>query len=244
MIEMKLFKEANLKGYTLIEAFPGAGLVGSMAGSYMIEKLGMEYVGCIESDEFPPIATIHNGIPMYPARIYKDDRTRFVLVISEFTIPSNSIYQLSREIMGFIRKYGIEKIISISGMPSQKPSDKVFLTSPNPEIIKKASSVGIKAISDGVVAGVSAILLTSANQYKIPVMNLLVEVNPTVMDPKYAETAMEGLNKLLNINIDLTDLDKEAKLVETKIRGLMKKAKDSHETYNNATDAAGPSMYA
>ena len=42
MIDIKMFKDANLKGYTLIDAFPGAGLVGSMAGSYMIEKLGMD----------------------------------------------------------------------------------------------------------------------------------------------------------------------------------------------------------
>ena len=42
MIEIKLFKNYNLSGYTLIDAFPGIGLVGPMAGSYMIEKLEME----------------------------------------------------------------------------------------------------------------------------------------------------------------------------------------------------------
>ena len=31
------------------------------------------------------------------------------------------------------------------------------------------------------------------------------------MDPKYAEQAIKSLNKLLNLNIDMTDLDKEAK---------------------------------
>ena len=58
MIEIKLFKEQALKGYTLIEGFPGAGLVGPMASSYIIEKLGMEYIGKIESEQFPPIAVI------------------------------------------------------------------------------------------------------------------------------------------------------------------------------------------
>ena len=32
MIEIKLFKDYNLKNYTLIDAFPGVGLVGPMAG--------------------------------------------------------------------------------------------------------------------------------------------------------------------------------------------------------------------
>ena len=58
MIEIRLFKDQNLKGYTFIEGFPGAGLVVPMASSYMIEKLGMEYVGYLNSDMFPPIAAV------------------------------------------------------------------------------------------------------------------------------------------------------------------------------------------
>ena len=244
MIEIKLFKDTDIKGYTLIEAFPGAGLVGSMAGSYIIEKLKMEYVGYIDSDAFPPIATIHNNLPMFPARIYRNDKAKFVVVISEFTIPSSILYQLGRELLSFVREYGIGSIISIGGMPSQKPGSKLYLTSPDPGIIKKANTLGISTISDGVVAGVSAVLMTNAAQFKIPVTDLLVEVNPTVMDPKYAEIAIAGLNKILGTNIDLTDLEKEAKMVESKIKTLVKSTKDSHETYDKATDAAGPSMYA
>ena len=76
MIEIKLFKEQNLKGYSLIEGFPGIGLVGPMAASYMIEKLGMEYVGYIASDLFPPIAVVHDGQPMHTARIYADKKNK------------------------------------------------------------------------------------------------------------------------------------------------------------------------
>ncbi len=244
MISIKLSKEYNLKGYSLIEAFPGAGLVGSMAGSYIIEKLKMEYIGHLESDLFPPIATIHNGVPMFPARLYKDDSSKVVLIISEFTVPPDAIYQLSMEVIAFVRKYGIAKIISISGMPSQKPSSNIYIASPDPAIIKKASSVGIKPIAEGVIAGIGAIIMTNADEYKIPMMDLLVEVSPSIMDPKYAELAIEGLNKLMNMNIDLDDLEKEAKLVETKIRSMSKKVKDTNESLEGTTPDQGPSMYA
>ena len=40
MVEIKLFKDYNLSGYTVIEGFPSAGLVGPMAVSYMIDKSG------------------------------------------------------------------------------------------------------------------------------------------------------------------------------------------------------------
>ncbi len=244
MIEIKTFKNCNLKGYTLIDAFPGAGLVGPMAGSYIIEKLKMEYIGYIDSDAFPPIAAIHFGIPMFPARIYKDDKYKLLIAISEFVIPANSVYALSREILAFVRKYGIKSIISIGGMPTAKPSDNVYITSPDKAVIAKASKLGVKTISEGVVAGVGAMLMTNSKQFDVMSMNLLVEVNPQIMDPKYAEIAIKGLNKIIDTNIDLGDLEEEAKIVESKIRDTLKKMKESPEHYDKAAEATGPSMYA
>ncbi|MDE1834769.1 MAG: proteasome assembly chaperone family protein [Candidatus Micrarchaeota archaeon] len=244
MIEIKLFKTYDLKGYTLIDAFPGIGLVGPMAGSYMVEKLKMEYIGYIDSDAFPPIAAIHSGTPVFPARLYMDKKFKLIVALSEFVIPSTSVYLLSRELLAFIRKNGISRVISISGMASQKPSETVFVTSPDQGVMKKAAKGGLKPIEAGVVAGVGAVLMINAFQYNVVSMNILVEVNPQIMDPKYAEIAITGLNKIIDIDIDLKDLDEEAKAVESKIRDMLKKMKESPEHYNKAAEATGPSMYA
>lgn len=246
MIEIKLFKDYDLSGYTLIDAFPGIGLVGPMAGSYMIEKLRMEQIGYIDSDTFPPIAAIHGGVPMFPARLYVDKGYKIVVAISEFVIPASSVYLLARELLAFVRKSNISRVISISGMPAEKPSNEVFVTSPDPNVIKKAAKQGLKAIDAGVVAGVGAVLMTNAYQYKVSSMNILVEVNPQIMDPKYAELAITGLNKIIDIEVDLKDLDAEAKAVEAKIRDMLKKMKESPEHYNKAAEVTGtgPSMYA
>ena len=240
MIEIKLFDEVNLKGFTLIEGFPGAGLVGPMAASYMIEKLGMKYIGYIESDLFPPIAAVHDGVPMHTARIYVDVKNKLVVTLSEFTIPQSVIYQLANELLSFIRKNGIKGIISIGGMPSQKQSDSAFVISSDPDISKNAIKQGLKPVREGVIAGVSALLITNAKDLEIPTTNLLVEVNPVLMDPKYAETAIEGLQKLIGLKIDLSELEDEAKEVESRVRDMLKKAKDSHAHYNNAQEEVGP----
>ena len=245
MIQIKLLKECNFKGYTLIEGFPGAGLVGPMAASYMIEKLKMEYCGYIESDLFPPIAAIHDGVPLFPARIYMSQKSKLVIVMSEFIIPPNAIYPLSSELLSFVRKNGISKIVSVGGIPSKEPTSAQHITSPDKELIKKAASKNIKAIDEGVIAGVSAVIMTGAEQLKIPVLSILVEINPQITDPKYAEVAIGALNKIINTNIDLEELDKEAKEVEAKIKELMSKVKESHDRYEKAaTDSNGPSMFA
>ncbi len=244
MIEIRLFKDIDLEGYTLIEGFPGAGLVGSMANSYMIEKLNMEYIGYIDSESFPPIAVIHNSVPMFPVRIYADKKNKLIAMIAEFTIQTELVHELGIEIMDFVRKMGIKRIISIGGIPVEKPSEDAFIVSTDKTLLSKALANGIKPIGDGVVAGVSAIILANSTVLDIPIANLLVEVNPEMTDPKYAEIALSGLNKIIDINIDLKELDKEAKLVEAKIRQMVKKANLSHESYKKATDATGPSMYA
>ncbi len=239
-----MFKSCDLKNYTLIDAFPGVGLVGPMAGSYMIEKLKMEYIGYIDSNAFPPIAAIHYGVPMFPARIYRDQKYKLVVVMSEFVIPANSVFELSMELLAFVRKNGISKTLSISGMPSTKPSDTAYITSPDPDVVKKAAKLGLKTITEGVVAGVGAVLMTNSVQFKVESMNILVEVNPQLMDPKYAEIAIRGLNKIIDIDIDLKDLEEEAKVVETKMRDVLKKMRETPEHYNKAAEATGPSMYA
>ena len=246
MIKIELIKgkELDLKGYTLIEAFPGVGLVGPMAASYLIEKLGMKGIGYIESDAFPPIAAIHGAVPMFPARIYKNEKYKIVLFMSEFTIPPNAVNQLSEEMLAFTRKYGISKIVSVGGMPTQKPAESVYLASNDQSMVKKASGNEVKPIQEGVVAGVSAALLTKSGIYNIPAIDILVEVNAGFMDPKYAEKAINVLNKLLSVNIDLEELDKEAKVVEARIKEMVEKVKDTHDRYANTAVGAGPSMYA
>jgi Archaeal enzymes of ATP-grasp superfamily len=244
MIGIKFFEEINLNGYILIEGFPGAGLVGAMANSYMIEKLGMKYVGYIDSESFPPIAVIHNAVPMFPVRIYADRDRKILAMISEFTIQTELVHELGYELIDFVRKTGIKEIVSIGGIPAEKPSDDAFIVSTNENILKNAIAAGIKPIEDGVVAGVSAVLLANSSVLDIPIIDILVEVNPEITDPKYAEIALSSLKKIINLEIDLSELEKETKIVEAKIRQMVKKAKISHESYKNATDTSGPSMYA
>ena len=236
MIEIVLHSKVDLRNYTLIEGFPGAGLVGPMAASYMIDKLGMKSIGHIESDLFPPIAAVHDNVPMHTARIYADSKNKLVVVLSEFTVPQPAIYQLANELLSFVRQNGISRVVSIGGMPSQKPTGIAYIIATDPELIQKAVKQGLKPVREGVIAGVSAILITGAREFHIPTLDVLVEVNPLIMDPKYAQTAIEGLSKLLGIKIDIAELKKEAKEVESKVRDMVKKAKDSHEHYNKATE--------
>lgn len=258
MIEIKLDQNVDIKGSTLIEGFPGIGLVGPMAISYIIDKLKMRQVGHIESPDFPPLIAIHSDKPMSPIRLYYNDKHKLFTILAEFAIPAELTYEISKTIFLFCKTNGVSRIVSIGGIPLQKPpaqqgvpiqpaqvSNDVFAIASNDEMKNEAMKVGLKPVGEGVATGVSALIMLEAVNDGIPAISLLVQVDPNMLDPKYAELAIVGLNKLINLGVDVNELDREAREVEAKIKELLKRNRDVQTVHKKAVeDSAGPSMYA
>jgi uncharacterized protein len=244
MISINLFKKKELKGYTFIEGFPGLGLVGPMAISYIVDKLSMEYIGYLESNDFPPLVSIHRRVPMPPIRVYVSDKYKIITIFAEFAVPIELVYELSGKVYKFIKENGIKDIFSIGGVPKLEEQDAIFVLASTAELVKTAEKAGLKPIQEGVATGVSALLLSSAAMEKFPDVSILVPIMQNVVSPKYAEEAINSLNNLVHLNIDTSELDKEAKLLESKIREMIKKHTESHENYKRAINGSGPSMYA
>jgi uncharacterized protein len=231
MIEIKLFSEGNFKDYTFIEGFPGVGLVGPMTISYIIDKLQMKYIGYVDSENFPPLVSIHKGNPVPPIRVYSSEKEKIITIFAEFSIPVELIAELSKVVYQFIKSKNITKIYSIGGIPMNDEDKTAFLISSTGGTITSAQANGLKPIEEGVATGVSALLLVKASIEKLPDTCIMVPVKQNIIDPIYAEIAIQNLNKLMNLNIDITDLDKEAKAVEAKIKELINKHKETHESY-------------
>ena len=252
LIKINLFEKIDLKGYTFLEGFPGAGLVGPMAISYIIEKLSLKYIGYIESDRFPPLIAIHGEKPLPAVRLYAQEKTKVVTILAEFAIPIDLTYTIVDKIYDFIKENGISKIVSIGGIPSQQQDidqQSVFVIASTEELKKEAVKAGLRAVGEGVATGINAMLMLKTATDNVPDMSILIPVDPNILDPKYAELAILSLNKLINLGVDIKELDKEAKEVEAKIKDVLKKNREVQEAHRKAvgganTDDSGPSMYA
>ncbi|MGC8680178.1 MAG: proteasome assembly chaperone family protein [Candidatus Micrarchaeia archaeon] len=247
MMNLKFIEKIDTKNYVFIEGFPGAGLVGPMAISYIIDKLGMKFVGYIEDDEFPPVIAVHNEVPMPPVRIYVNEKLKLITILAEFAIPLELTQEFSKAIYEYIKSNHISRIISVGGMPSSQQNidnDVIFFIASNNNIKKDAEKLGLKPVEEGVATGINAMLMMYSNLENFSDISVLIPVDPNILDPKYAELAVVSLNKLLKLNIDVAELDKEAKEVEAKIRELMKKSREMQDAHKRAIDQTGPSMYA
>ncbi|EQD45537.1 protein containing DUF75 [mine drainage metagenome] len=245
MTEIKLLKQVDFSGYTFIEGFPGAGLVGPMAISYIISKLSLDYVGYVDSELLPPLVSIHDDMPLPPVRLYHSKKYKIVALFAE-TIPNKeaAIYHIADTLNEFIKKGNFSLTISISGVPVEKPNgEDVYGIVSTPKLSKVLDGAGIKKIGEGVATGIGACLIMKAAIDNRDDISLLVQVNPEMIDPKYAELAIKKVNKILGIDIDVSELDKEAKEVEARIRDLLQKSKQTPQGIDTPPPV-GPSMYA
>src|SRR6478672_2716976 len=65
----------------LIAGFPGPGLVGSISTSYIIDKLNMHQIACVESEYISPGVIYLDGIPVQG--IPRPDRRPIILGSTE-----------------------------------------------------------------------------------------------------------------------------------------------------------------
>ncbi len=246
MVDIKMIKDEDISGYTLVEGFPGLGLVGPMAISYMIDKLGMEYIGYMESDKFPPIVSIHKSEAMPPVRLYSSKQHKIISIFAEFAISAPMVKEIGDVIYDFLHKNSVKRVICIGGLPAPgADTDKTYVIASNQAELKLAKAAGLTPIIDGVSAGVSAILITDSitDDKQVPITNILVPVDQSIVDPRYAELAIKAIDSLLGLKIDVSELESEAKEVEQKVQELLKKSKESHEDYKKVASGEDDKMY-
>ncbi|BCS90879.1 MAG: proteasome assembly chaperone family protein [Candidatus Micrarchaeota archaeon] len=247
-MKIKLFKDINLKGYDLIEGFPSPGLVGTMAVEYLIDKLNMQNIGFIYSDRFPMIISIHNGTIMPPIRIYASEKLKLLAILSEVAIPPELLYIAGRSLKRFIVDNKIDKTISIVGFMISRDIDrnKAYGIGFPKDLNKDLESKGIEVIKEGAFTGVNSAIINNLlldDYSNVKIYNIMVPIIQELIDPKYAEIAIKAVNDLLDINIDITELEKESKLLNEKIREVLNKSKQAHENYKRVGITEHNQMY-
>lgn len=235
-------KPVNLKGYTLIEGFPGMGLVGTIAAKYLVEKLKFEQIGHMDSDIFVPLIRIHKGIPRYPSRIYVKEEKKLVVLISEQIIPRNLTHHFGESIIEWVKTKGIQRIISLAGINTGDPKDQtIYGIASNVKSKKVLEENKISVIKEGITTGVTALMLLELRDEQIEAISIMGTVSIGA-DYKAAANLLQKLNQILQLNIDTEPLLKEAKETEKELLNQFEKMRESHETVQKLEDKS-PLMY-
>jgi uncharacterized protein len=243
-IEFVEWNKKNLSGYTLIEGFPGLGLVGTIAAKYLVEKGGFEELGIIESEGFSSIIRVHEGVPVFPSRIYANDKLKLVVLISEQIIPKAMTFRLAKKTVEWIKSKGIKRAISLAGINTGNPKDTaIYGIADSPQAKQLLLQNGIEMIKDGITTGVTAlILLELQKEPNIEAMSIMGPVSIGA-DYKAAAALLEKLNSVLGLNTDVKPLLAEAKQMEKELLAHLEQMKETDETVGQLHDKT-TTMYA
>ncbi|UCH71875.1 MAG: proteasome assembly chaperone family protein [Thermoplasmatales archaeon] len=246
-IEIVDFKEVDLNGATVIAGFPSIGLVSTIAANYLIDALNLSQIGCMRSPHFPALSVVHTGEPLSPVRIYAGDQDsgkKIVVFVSEFKPKPDLINSISDAIMVWANKKGCEILISPEGMVVEGKSDEessteAYAIGSTENARKILSEKKIAQFKNGIIAGVSGVLLNIGKQSDFNVISILAEAHPNYPDAKAAAAAINVIALIMDMEINVTPLYEESDRIEKQLQKFHKQAKPMVA----AGQAPQPSMY-
>ncbi len=225
-IKINKFPNFKFKKPTVVIGFPGTGLVGSVAASYLIDSLNLEFCGYIQSPDFAPVTSIHNYKPYPPARMHYSKKHNLLVIISEMSIPVSDAQELSDKIFSFAKSINAKELISLGGISLKEEPVALYVVSSKRKLSERfLTSKIFHPIREGATTGVSGLLLTQGVLSNFPVTLLLSEASEDYMDPGAAALILKALSKYLKIKINTVELDREAKELSNQMKEVVIKSK-------------------
>jgi len=241
------FEEVDLKDATVIAGFPSIGLVSTIAANYLIDALNLKQIGCVTSSQFPALSVVHTGEPLSPVRIYSGSQPgagKIVVFVSEFKPKPNLINSISETIMNWVAEKKCKLLISPEGMVVEgKNADEdnieAYAIGSTEHARGMLMSKDIPQFKNGIIAGVSGVLLNLGKQAKVDVISILAEAHPNYPDARAAAAAINVMANIMGVEINVKPLYEESERIEMQLQKMHKQAKPMV----SATQAPQPSMY-
>lgn len=241
-IEVYEYEKMNLENAFVITGFPTVGLVGTIANRFIIHELKLRLLGAFLSDYFPPVTVVSNYEPLPPIRIYAGEKKcgpngkceQLVVILSEFVPHFATLRPLANKMIEWCKENNCETIVCIEGFNLGEKTENIPLigvgsTDGAKEMLKK---YGVELMQEGMVSGLSGILLYEGKRRNFDVACLLAGTHADYPDAKAAAKILEVVNKMLpEIEIDPEPLYRQAEEIERQIKANIEKAKPTKPAY-------------
>jgi len=242
MTVVNVLEKPKLNNPILVEGLPGVGNIGRVAVGYLISELKAKKFATLYSKWFFPFVMLQekSKVHLLKNEFYylkskkKGGRDLIFLVGDCQSLSPQGHYEVIGEILDFCQKLGVKEIITVGGLATGdlKSSSKVVGAISDEKLLKKYSKYKIEFKAGdkvGYIVGAAGLLLGLGAERKMEGLCLLGQTSgfPIVTDPKAAESVLNVLVKILDLNIDMGKLEKRVDEMEEftkKVEDLQQKA--------------------
>ena len=225
MMNLRTLKYADmdLERPIAIIGFPSVGLVSSIASNFCVGKLEMQPIAGMTSPEMPPYCLMSNGQALPPVRFYGRKGTGkkgrdAIVCMSEYTPKPEHCYDLSMYILNYLRSMGCEELVCLEGVPRFSDDDGMVVCGNGPNSQKMMRKTKLTVMENGMVRGITGIMLYSAPSAGMDVVALIAPANQSMPDPGSAAGFLGPLSKIVtSFKVDSQPLLDEAEEIQKRI---------------------------
>ncbi len=224
---MKLILKKKPKNVTIIEGFPGFGLIGTIATEFLMEHLKTEKIGIVEMEEIPAMVAIHQNQVIEPISIHYNKEFNLVFVHA-INIGKDLAWKVAAMVEELAATLSAKEIISLEGVGSPNPdAGRVFYYTNKVNAGNAELNAIAKPLMEGIIVGVTGALL--AKDLKISMVAFFAEAQSNMPDSKAAAEIIKAVDAYTGLKIDPKPLLKQAQVFEEKLKGIMEKTQKAEE---------------
>ncbi len=237
----------------MVAAFPSVGLVATIAANFIIDSLDLPQVGILDGERFPTLSVVCDGAPSHPVRIhagrYKagDEERSIVVFLSEFRPPADLVRPVAEAILKWCREKAVGLLVTpegllVEGEGAEDNILEVYTIGSTEAVRDRLNSAGAPLFKDGVVAGVTGVLLNGGRRDGVDVAGILAEAKPEHPDARSAGAVVELIAQLTGAPLRAEDLYREADRFEGRMMRFLRSQKAA-ESMLEGGRASGDAMF-
>lgn len=222
---------SSLRSPIAILGLPGIANVGKIAVETLANMLDATKVMDFFSSDFPPQVFVRDGIAMFPKSsffIYRaapDEAHDVVLLTADFQpATGGGVFEYADFVAKEFTSFGVKEVYALAAyeigykefFESYPSPPRVFISASSSQLLARISEVsGTIATKEGVVNGANGFIPAwAASMYDMDGACLLGETLSLIKaDFRAAQSVLEKMSSLLDLNLDLTAMDDEVKRV-------------------------------
>jgi uncharacterized protein len=244
-------RKKKLNSPILIAGFPGAGLVGSISTSYIINKLHMNQMACVESEFIVPGVIYAEGKLRHPFRLYSNEEGDVCVLVCEAPIMVHGMYSVLDTVVKWALDNKVKEVmvldgIAIEGLPDSKrvpiilssdgkAADAANLIHDDNNNNNSSDVTNKKEKEDdddgssiypttAFIGGIAGGILSSCLSNGIASKALLIFAARGMPDPEGSAILIESLSKITNnenLKIDTQQLRKQGASLKTRMEKII-----------------------
>ena len=226
-IETIQYEDMDLRDPVGVIGFPTVGLTSSIMANMYVRSLDMSPVAGMASPNIPPYCIVSQNTVMPPVRFfgYKNKRKTgqdVLLCMTEYTPKPEDCFALANKILLYMRQKGCRTIITLEGSPKYENSEVLALAAgPNKDkLLKKA---GLNVMKEGMIRGISGILMYEAPNKGMDIISIMVPATPSVPDPGSSISFIDPISRIIpGFKTTPNELLKEAEIIRAQLEEAAK----------------------